>query len=72
VEIVADLDLFFVFVSDLVHRVVALRLEEEMANLAAGHRHHPSGHRRDCRIPEKQEIHQNEARRTQQMKRLVY
>src|SRR5262249_46923956 len=71
-DIVPDLDFFFIFVSDVVHRIVTLRLEEEMTNLAASHRHHPSGYRRYRRIPEQQEIHENEARRAEQMKGLVY
>src|SRR5204863_2244758 len=70
-EVVADLDLFLVLVSGVVYRIVTLRFKEEMANLAAGHRHRPSDQGRDRGVPEQQEPHKNEADRAQKMKRLV-
>ena len=70
-EVVADLDLFLVLVGGVVYRIVTLRFKEEMANLAAGHRHRPSDQGRDRRAPEQQEPHENEAGRAQKMKRLV-
>src|SRR5580658_3413209 len=41
-EIVADLDLFLVFMGRLVDLIVALGLEEEMADLPARHRQRPA------------------------------
>src|SRR5947209_498126 len=70
-EVVADLDLFLVLVGGVVYRIVTLRFKEEMANLAAGHRHRPSDQGRDRGVPEQQEPHENEADRAQKMKRLV-
>src|SRR6516225_6928484 len=67
----ANLDLFFVFVGGVVYRIVTLRFKEEMADLPAGHRHHPSDQSSDRRIPEQQKIHENKAARAQKMERLI-
>jgi hypothetical protein len=70
-EIVADLDLLLVRVRRLVHLVVALRLEEEVAGLAGGHRHQPADQRRDGGVEEDQHVGAQEADRADEVQRLI-
>src|SRR5580658_6716973 len=68
-EIVADLDLFLVLMRRLVDLVVALGLEEEMADLPARHRQRPADQRRHRRMPVAERVRAKEAAGAQQMKR---
>ena len=70
-QIVADLDLFLVLVRGLVDLVVVLGLEEEVADLPAGHRHQPADQRRHRRIGEHQHVGAQEADRAHQVQRLI-
>ena len=70
-QVVADLDLFLVIVGGLVHMVIGLRLEEEVARLAARHRHQPRQQRGSSRIDEQQRIGADKADGAQQVQRLV-
>src|SRR6516165_3453574 len=67
-QIVADFDLFLVFVRGFVHHVVVLRLEEEMPGR---HCNEPTCKRRDRWILEDHHVSKKKTRRTDQMKRLV-
>ena len=70
-QIVAELDLFLVLVGRVVDVVVALRLEEEVTGLARGHRDQPADQRRHRRIDEQHHIGEQEARRADEVQRLV-
>ena len=70
-QVVADLDLLLVVVGRLVHLVVALGLEEEVADLADAHRERPAEQRRDHRVREQQRVRRQEADRADQVQRLV-
>ncbi|WP_382327129.1 hypothetical protein ACFJGX_22740 [Hydrogenophaga sp. UC242_50] len=70
-QVVTDLDLFLVFVRGLVHVVVALGLEEEMAGLAAGHGHEPGDQRRQHGVGPQQGISHHEAHGADEVQRLV-
>ena len=70
-DVVADLDLFLVGVGRLVDLVVAARLEEQVADLAAGHGDQPADQRRHGGIGERDHIGEQEARRADEVERLV-
>src|ERR1700722_11278326 len=70
-QILSDLDFFLVLVGRLVHFVIALRLEEEMADLAAHHRHQPAYQGGQCRVLEHEHVGAKKTDRTDQMERLV-
>jgi hypothetical protein len=55
----------------LVHLVVTLRLEEEMADLPAGHGEQPADQRRRRRACEHQHVRAEEASRADEMQRLI-
>src|SRR5262249_7671224 len=67
-----DLDFLLVLVRGLIHDVVVLRLAEEVADLAAGHRHEPADQGRHRWIPEHHRVGSQKAFGAHQMQRLVY
>ncbi|WP_267393686.1 MULTISPECIES: hypothetical protein [unclassified Sphingomonas] len=70
-QIVADLDLFLVIVGRVVDVVIALGLEEEVAGLAAGHRHAPGEQAGDRRVGEQQHISGEEGAGADEVQALV-
>jgi len=70
-QVVADLDVLLVLVSRLIDLIVVLRLEEEVAHLAAHHGAQPGHVGGVGRIGEQHDVGDQEADRAQQMQRLV-
>ena len=70
-QVEADLHRFLVFVRGLVHVVVALRLEEEVSDLADAHRERPPKQGGDDWMREQQDVRDQETARADQVKRLV-
>ena len=70
-QVVANLDLFFVFVGGLVDFVVAFGLEEKMSGLAAGHGDTPGQQGRIGGINEQQPVGSNKAQGAQKVQALV-
>jgi len=70
-QIIADLDLFLVFVGRLVDVVVPPGLEEEMAGLARGHRDQPADQRGYQRIEEHHDVADHETDGTDEVQALV-
>jgi len=70
-QVVADLDLFFVFVSRLIDLVVAFGLKEEMTRLPAGHRDAPGQQRCVGGVHEQKGIGRDKAQCAEQMQALI-
>ena len=71
VEVVADLDFFFVFVRGLVYVVKTLGLEEEMADLARAHGHQPGNQGRHHRVNKQKHIGHQKRQGADQVQELV-
>ena len=70
-QVVADLDALLVVVRCVIDLVISARLEEEMADLARGHRDNPAQQGGRTWINEQERVAGHEADRTQQVQRLV-
>jgi len=70
-QVVAHLDRLLVLVGRPVDRVVAFRLEAEVADLAAHHREQPADQRRGHRVREDHEVRREKAQRADQVQRLI-
>ena len=71
-QVVADLDRFLVFVRGFVDVVIALRFEEEVARLPAGHGETPGQQRRQPRVLPHQRVADHEGAGGKEVQRTVH